>query len=99
VGLELLKTLIGFIMNEDLRQVTFEYAKNVRPDKERERFLKNQARLWFEPFVEEINSQTGTINFFLKEGVENRVHLNRMSKDLGVKLYERLRMFQIPQPL
>lgn len=85
-------------MNEVLQNVLFEYDDYVLPDKERERFLTNQARLWFEPFVNDINSQAGTINFFLKRGDENRVHFNGMDKDLESKLYHRLRLFQVPQP-
>ena len=83
---------------KNLYQVKFEYADNVMPDKERERFLCNQARLWFEPFVNDINSQSGTISFFLKKGDENRVHFNGMDKDLEFKLHQRLRLFQVPQP-
>lgn len=86
-----------FIVNKNLDNVVFEYDDYVLPDKERERFLTNQARLWFEPFIDKINSQSGTINFFLKKSDENRVHFNGMDKDLESKLYQRLRLFQVPQ--
>lgn len=85
-------------MNEILHNVVFEYDDYVLPDKERERHLTNQARLWFKPFINDINSQSGTINFFLKKSDENRVHFNGMNKDLESKLYQRLRLFQVPQP-
>jgi hypothetical protein len=80
-----------------IKNISFEYADHVLPDKERERFLANQARLWFEPLIDEINKESGTIDFFLKEGFENRVSFNGFTEDLNLKMMERWKLFQIPQ--
>lgn len=79
------------------KNITFEYADNVNPDRERERFLANQAKIWFEPIIDEINNQSGTIDFFLKERGENRVSFNGMSNELQIKMCERWSLFQVPR--
>lgn len=81
-----------------IKNITFAYADNVNPDKERERYLSRQAELWFEPLIKELNEQSGTIDFFLKEGFENRVSFNNIGKGLVDKLNERIKLFQV-QPL
>lgn len=78
-----------------IKNIRFKYADNVLPDRERERFLTNQAGLWFEPLIEEINNQSGTIDFFLKDGFENRVSFNNINKDLEDKMYHRIKIFQV----
>lgn len=78
-----------------VKNIRFEYADKGKLDKERERFLARQAELWFEPFAEQLNNQSGTIDFFLKEGYENRVSFNCIEKDLANKLYERFTMFLV----
>lgn len=80
------------------KNILFEYADNVLPDKERERFLIGQAKRWFEPLKQEIADQEGTINFFLKERGENRLYLNNMAEDLKDRLHERFKLFEIPRP-
>jgi hypothetical protein len=78
-----------------IKNIRFEYADNVLPDKEREQHLANQTNLWFEPFIDELNNQSGTIDFFLKEGFENRVSFNGIDKNLEDKLYQRIKIFQV----
>ena len=85
-------------MNKILHQLKFEYEDNVLPDKERERFLTSQASIWFDPLVDKINSQSGTVTFFLKEGVDNHVYFEGIDSYLSDKMYERLKMFQLPRP-
>ena len=78
-------------------KIKFEYADNVNPDKDRERVLTGQTKMWFAPMLEELEKSNGTVDFFLKENSENRVSFNNMDKDLEIRLYERLKLFQPPQ--
>ncbi len=96
VGLDFLTILQVLFMSKVLNQIVFEYADNVVPSKEREEFLLNQAKLWFEPLVNEINSQSGTIHFFLNEGDENRVHFSGINQDLEDKMNDRVNLFKNP---
>lgn len=81
-----------------VNKIEFEYDDNVLPDKERERYMSKQANLWFEPLVDQFNAEGATVNFFLKERGENRVHFTGMSDELKVKAYERMKLFQNPPP-
>jgi hypothetical protein len=84
-------------MKIDDKNFRFEYANNMLPDKEREQFLKDRSGLWFEPYIGEINIQTGTIYFFLKERSENYIWFENMKTDLSDKLHERAKLFQTSQ--
>jgi hypothetical protein len=39
----------------------FEYAHDILPNRPREESLKERLSIWFEPYIEEINLQEGTI--------------------------------------
>lgn len=83
---------------ERLSNINFEYADKVLVNKDREHFLSNQANLWLEPLIEEINKEPeASVNFYLKEGDENRVHFTGMNDELESKAYERLKLFQVRQ--
>ena len=72
----------------------FEYAHSILPNRAREEFLKERLTVWFEPYIEEINLQAGTIYFFLKANSEEYVWFENMKTDLSDKLYERYKLYQ-----
>jgi len=69
-----------------MKNLIFEYDDFVPTDKDRELELTNLVKQWANPYLEEIEKQSGTINFFLKAKNENRVHFDGMSEDLKEKL-------------
>lgn len=78
------------------KNIKFEYADNVLPNPNREQAMDNLINLWLGEFADKINKQSGTVEVYFQDDLNQRISFNGMDDDLQAILYQQLKKFQPP---